>query len=242
MPVRSPPGDAGGHPAYVSAPAVPAVPRALRELRPGPRARGPVLHRTEVSSLEWAGLLRDGLLAPVWGGAARVTACVEDPAVRVAALARLVPERGVVGRATAVWVHAGGPAPVRADVLVQTRARRPDPHPDRRTHEADLTDADVETIAGVRVTTPLRTALDVARWLPAAQSLPLLRALRDVGLDTGRAARTATSLHGGRGVRRARHVLLQVAAERATPADGRAAVDAQARIAGSSAPRDPVIR
>ncbi|TFH69569.1 hypothetical protein [Cellulomonas sp. HD19AZ1] len=223
-------------------PVVPAVPRALRQLRPGPRPGRSVVHRADVSSLEWAGLLRDGLITPVWGGAARVAACTEDPAVRVAALAALVPERGVIGRATAVWVHVGGPSPARADVLVRTRARRPDPHPDRRTHEAELSDADVLTIDGVRVTTVLRTALDVARWLPPAQSLPLLRALRDVGLDTGRAARAAASLHGGRGVRRARHVLAQVADERTTAGGGRAPGGAQARIAGSSAPRDPVIR
>lgn len=218
------------------------APAPLHRLRPRTPPVPPVVHRADVTPLEWAGLHRDGLLAPLWLDAARVTTHPEDPAVRAAALHALVPHRAAVGRRSAAWVHTGGAPPPRVDVLVRTRARRPDPHPDRRTHEADLAQDDVVDLGEVRVTTVLRTALDVARWLPADDAVPVLRALVGVGLDTGRALRLLTERSGGRGVRGARTVLARVDAERGASCGPAEPCRSQARIAGSSAPRDPVIR
>ena len=129
------------------------------------------------------------------------------PAVRAAAFAALVPARGAVGREAAAWVHAGGPPPGRVTVLVRSGARRPDPHPGRTTAEADLTDTDVVDVGGVRVTTVLRTAVDVARWLPTEDALRVLRRLRPVGLDPAAALHRLEAHAGGRGVRRARRTL-----------------------------------
>ncbi|MBO0900396.1 hypothetical protein J1G43_10515 [Cellulomonas sp. zg-ZUI22] len=130
-----------------------------------------------------------------------------DPAVRAAAFAALVPQRGTVGREAAAWVHAGGSPPDRVTVLVRSGARRPDPHPSRTTAEADLTEADVVDLGGVRVTTVLRTAVDVARWLPTEDALRVLRRLPPVGLDPADALRRLEQHAGGRGVRRARRTL-----------------------------------
>ncbi|MBO0922774.1 hypothetical protein J1G42_18300 [Cellulomonas sp. zg-ZUI222] len=132
---------------------------------------------------------------------------VVDPAVRAAAFAALVPQRGTVGREAAAWVHAGGSPPGRVTVLVRSGARRPDPHPSRTTAEADLTEADVVDLGGVRVTTVLRTAVDVARWLPTEDALRVLRRLPPVGLDPADALRRLEQHAGGRGVRRARRTL-----------------------------------
>lgn len=147
---------------------------------------------------------------PSLGDAAAADAAPDvpvHPAVRAAAFAALVPARGAVGREAAAWVHAGGPPPGRVTVLVRSGARRPDPHPGRTTAEADLTDTDVVDVGGVRVTTVLRTAVDVARWLPTEDALRVLRRLRPVGLDPAAALHRLEAHAGGRGVRRARRTL-----------------------------------
>jgi len=138
----------------------------------------------DVGPVGWQVLLRDGVLEPVRGEVAAVRGRPPDPAVRAGALRELVPPRAVVGRAAAVWVHTGGPAPARFDVLVAPRVRRPSPHPLRVPHESPLPPADVLRLGEVRVTTVQRTALDVARWLAPEVAEPLLdRLVTDTGLD-----------------------------------------------------------
>lgn len=154
----------------------------------------------------------DGLLLPLWGTTARTAGTRETPRVRAAALAPLVPARAVLGRVSAVWVHAGGPAPRRADVLVAAGARRPDPHPARRVAEATLTPDDLVTVAPVRLTSPLRTALDVARWEePATARDAVRRLVAACDVDPAAALAALDGLEGQRGVRRARRLLRELA-------------------------------
>ncbi|QCB93665.1 type IV toxin-antitoxin system AbiEi family antitoxin [Cellulomonas shaoxiangyii] len=191
----------------------PAVPRALARLRPRPLTLPAVVHRADVGPLAWAGMVADGLLVPLWGSAARTAGTAETAPARAAAVASLVPARGAVGRLTAVWVHTGGTAPRRVDVLVPSGARRPDPHPDRRIAEAALPTTDLAVLGSVRVTAPLRTVLDVARWEEReAARAAVARLVVHCGVDLDAAAAALDRLDGHRGVRRARELVREVAA------------------------------
>ncbi|WP_309134228.1 hypothetical protein [Cellulomonas sp.] len=195
-------------------PSTPPAPAALVRLRPRPVDLPPVVHRADLGPLAWAGMLADGALVPLRGDVARTTGTAETPAVRAAAVARLVPPRGVVGRTAAVWVHTGGPPPRRVDVLVASGARRPDPHPDRRVAEAVLGPEDVVALGPVRVTTPLRTALDVARWETSASAQEALARLASAGVDLVAALRALHRFEGHRGVRSGRAALVAACAVR----------------------------
>jgi hypothetical protein len=188
------------------------VTTALSWLHPRPVTVPDGVVADDVGVTAWQVLLRDGVLRPVWGAVATPADRSPTPAVRAAALRPLVPPRAVVGRAAAVWVHTGGPLPERFDVLVPPRARRPSPHPLRIPHESSLPAADVAGLGVVRVTTVLRTALDVARWVPRADAVPLLRRLTDhAGLDLTAAQRHLDGASGQRYVERARVTLAEAA-------------------------------
>ncbi len=187
------------------------APAALHRLRPRVGAPGPdVVRRDDVPPWAWTGLHLDGALVHLWRDTSRVTGTPESPTLRACAFAPLVPRRGAVGRLAAAWVHAGGSPPDRVTVLVRSGARRPGPHPDRVSAEADLTDDDLQTVGGVLVTTVARTGVDVARWLPAHTAVPVLRALVTHGLDPDGTLRRLEAHAGGRGLRAARATLRQV--------------------------------
>ncbi|UZN05132.1 hypothetical protein [Cellulomonas sp. S1-8] len=191
-----------------TAPCDPATSTALHRLRPRPAAPTPtVVRRADVAASAWTGLHLDGVLVSLWRDTSRVAWALECAEVRARAFGTLVPRRGAVGRLSAAWVHVGGPPPDRVTVLVRSGARRLDPHPERATAEADLRDDDVRALGGVPVTTVLRTAVDIARWVPAGAALPVLRALLPAGLDPDAALRQLDVHAGGRGVRDARRVL-----------------------------------
>ncbi len=166
----------------------------------------PLVRRRDVSAAEWTGMLLDRARVPIWDGVAVCTRHEVTPELRLAALAELVPQRGVVGRAAAAWVHAGGPRPPKVDVLVPAGVRRTDPHPLRRAAEAPLPDDDVLDLGTGRVTTVQRTALDVARYAPPGDAVRLLVGLLPLGLDPYAALATLRGLTGGRGVLHARAV------------------------------------
>jgi hypothetical protein len=177
-------------------------------------------------------LLRDHVTRRVRGDLAIPADVTTTPELRAAALASLVPERCVVGRQAALWVHTGSHEPPRVAVLVGPRVRRPDPHPGRTTHECELRPADVIRFGGVRVTTVQRTGLDLARWFPVDEALTLLAPLSTHGFDPGAALIALERLAGYAGVRHARTAIGRLV--------GRQVV--QARITGCSADLEPVIR
>lgn len=187
------------------------APPALHRLRPRPAPSvTAVVRRVEVAPWEWTGLHLDGVLVPLWRDVARVATVAEDPALRALAFAELVPARAAVGRLSAAWVHTGGTPPARVTVLVRSAARRPEPHPDRESAEADLLDDDLRVIGGVRVTSVARTAVDVARWVPTPAAVPVLRALLPCGWDPDDTQRRLAAHPRGRGLRTARATLHQV--------------------------------
>jgi hypothetical protein len=204
-------------------------------LRPRPVTVPDGIQADDVGATAWQVLLREGALRPVWGSVATPADRPATPAVRATALRPLVPPRAVVGRAAAVWVHAGGPLPDRFDVLVPPRARRPSPHPLRVPHESPLPVHDVVRLGEVRVTTVVRTALDVARWVPHQEAVPLLRRLiGHAALDLAATLRTLDAAPGQRFTERARVTLADAArGQEVRPPDA---------LAGTPVAFDPVIR
>ncbi|NYI60575.1 hypothetical protein [Cellulomonas soli] len=168
------------------------------------------VHADEVGPAAWFALHRDRVVRTVWGELAIARDATETPEVRAQALACLVPDRGVVARASAAWVHTGRHSPARVDVLVPARARRPDPHPLRVACEADLRPGDTLTLGSVRVTSVQRTGVDVARLLPVAVAREVLGGLLQVGFDPGAALGMLAPMAGQRGVRDARTLLIEL--------------------------------
>jgi len=183
------------------------VPTTLLAYRPAPVAASPLVRRADVGPLTWTGMHLDGLLEPLWGDVAVLTGVTVTAELRLAALAPLVPVRGVVGRATAAWVHAGGAAPAKVDVLVRPHARRTDPHLSRRACEAPLPVHEVLVLGGRRVTTVQRTGLDVARFVAGAEARGLVVRLLACGFDPAAALVELDRMPGERSIRSARALL-----------------------------------
>jgi hypothetical protein len=99
-------------------------------------------------------------------------------AVRARALALVVGDQQVVVGTTAAWLHGVDLPRGSSDPLpVEVRGRaRPYADPPLRYAGHDL-----QTVAGVRCTTPLRTALDLGRRLPPDRALGALDGLLRLG-------------------------------------------------------------
>ncbi|ROR93611.1 hypothetical protein EDD28_3029 [Salana multivorans] len=156
---------------------------------------------SDVSSLRWLALqltpvrtlddgresrelLRVGLVRSAAPGTAASLDLPDGPAERAAGLRRLVPGDGTVVLTTAAWVHLGGRPPLVVDVAV------PEPRLSRRRgirlritrHRPD----GVAVLGGVRVTTRVQTAADLARAAHGAQddgAADALAALLAAGVD-----------------------------------------------------------
>ena len=191
---------------------LPHVSNALLRYRATTVEVDPLVRRCELSAAEWTGMLLDRARLPIWDGVAVLMGHEVTPRLRLAALSDLVPQRGVVGRAAAAWVHAGGPRPTSVDVLVPPGVRRPDPHPLRRAAEGPLPAEDVLDLGTGRVTTVQRTGLDVARFAAPGDAVRLLVGLLPLGFDPHAALAGMSDLRGGRGVQRARTLLAALGA------------------------------
>lgn len=90
---------------------------------------------------------------------------IETPALRLAAVLAGRPDRLIAELGTAAWVWSATPAaPAVVELCVDLRARaRPIAARHASVREVVLADDDVREIGGRRVTTPLRTAIDLAR-------------------------------------------------------------------------------
>ncbi len=93
----------------------------------------------------------------------------------------LVADRGGVlaGYSAAILLGADcAPPGAPAEVLVSMNAR---PHPGLRIHRGRVGGADLAMVDGIRVTSPARTAWDLARRLPVVDAVVALDALARVG-------------------------------------------------------------
>ena len=161
-------------------------------------------HVPDTTALRAAAVLL-ALEAPVAGR--RLPAGVVGPAA---------PSRAVVGFRTAAWVHAGGPVTDDLDLVIAPGSARPR-RPGLRLHEHRLHPRDTEQLGGLRLTTPVRTAADLARGLPGEQALAALEALRTAcGVRVIDVLEQLELLAGGRGVARARDLVHAWAGELAS--------------------------
>ncbi len=110
---------------------------------------------------------------------------LDDTALRAASLAPLLGDRVIAEGRTAAWLWGAverEPEPVEVCVPARERVRPHSPVP-LRVREVVLSPADVVRLAGVAVTTPLRTAMDLVRLPPdfGPTERAAVRALRERG-------------------------------------------------------------
>jgi very-short-patch-repair endonuclease len=129
-------------------------------------------------------MVRDGVVRRVTAGVYVVATLEDTVEIRAQSLALVLGPHQVVCDRTAAWLYGIDAFPFGdLDDLpaIETCARRGH-GPCRRKevdgHTRDLDDRDVTTIEGVQVTTPLRTALDLACILERRDALAALDAFR----------------------------------------------------------------
>lgn len=121
----------------------------------------------------------DGVLVHVIGEAFRPAGTDETPALRAAALQHHIPaaltQRAALGQLSAAWVYGCAPLPQVIALLLDNDGNSASlpPFSGCTVRQVYFERFDVQGIGGVPVTSPLRTALDVARSAPE----PLARAV-----------------------------------------------------------------
>ncbi|MEU2201386.1 hypothetical protein [Isoptericola sp. NPDC019482] len=204
----------------------PASPCRLGDLLAPPGRRpGPLVRPADVGGrAAWDVLVRDGALEVVRGDAAVVAGDPVTPVLRAALLSGSLPAGAVAAGRTAAWVHAGPLAGRRSaahlDVAYAAGGHRPALWGTGLVWQARLLRGDTVDLAGVRVTAPLRTVVDVALHVPGDEDAAVIA--RDLADACGLALDDAAVLLERRarvvGRPRARDVLARAAALRAAPA------------------------
>lgn len=132
--------------------------------------------------------------------------------VRAAALRLVVPDSAVVTDRTAAWHHgvdvlprlaAHEPVPIDVFSREGSRLRRPGVASGIR----ELRDTDVVLVRGIRVTSPLRTALDLGRLLPRYDAIGALDAFVRLGVCEQELAWGVHRFKGYRGVLQLRELV-----------------------------------
>jgi predicted transcriptional regulator of viral defense system len=118
-------------------------------------------------------------------------------------------------QSAAAWFGVDLPAPVTQIHVTasRNRGRRSDAVRGVRLHRADLAAGEVWLVRGCRVTSPLRTALDLARHLSLEHSVAIVDAFLRAGLLTAADFSDAARLAAGPGRRRIQLVALLVDAK-----------------------------
>lgn len=144
----------------------------------------PVLTALDLPPEELQAAVLDGELTKV--GTAY---CAIDTIVatyhRAASIALEVPERAIAERRTAIWVYGIVlEAPRRLQLCVDARTKfRPLSSPRLEFREVVLENTELDSIGGLSITTPMRTALDFARFDGefSDNSCTIVRALASFG-------------------------------------------------------------
>lgn len=151
-------------------------------------------------------LLREGLLVEIWPGTAYARDLDLGPADRARVVSTDVPGGTVVARSSAVWIYTGRFRPDHLDVLAGGARRRSTPR--AVVHSEPVAPTDVVRIGPVDVTTPERTALDVARWEPdEGRAMAWIEALCAVGVAPDALTAVLRRADGRPGIERARRRL-----------------------------------
>ncbi|KQR22062.1 hypothetical protein ASF79_07085 [Agreia sp. Leaf335] len=111
----------------------------------------------------WAAC-RDGELVPLSSSAFVFADVPQTPVVRALAVRPVLARRTIIERHSAAWVHGALTTPPRLHTIAVRYANRSSAS--RRlaiVREVALRPGDTMSIGGIEVTTPLRTAIDLAR-------------------------------------------------------------------------------
>jgi hypothetical protein len=137
------------------------------------------------SHAELQSMAFDGVLQPLFGESFTAPGVSATPRLRARAAGLMVPEnirqKVVAGRMTAAWIFGCGNVPERLSLLVDAKHRVSSLRSTRGCilHEVRLGPLDVVSIGGLLVTSPLRTAVDVALHVEAERAVPALQTLLD---------------------------------------------------------------
>lgn len=164
-----------------------------------------------LSDTDLDGLLRAGdVLQPV-RGAYLDARNADQPAMRAAAAALVLPPGAVAARRLAAWLHgvdARGPGeqhqPLPLEFLATGHVRRRGV----QVWQSDLPAEDVVYLDGVPVTSAARTACDAARYLKPFLGLAVVDALAHAGkVDPADLLAMMERWRGGRNIARARRLI-----------------------------------
>ncbi|MCU1409016.1 MAG: hypothetical protein JWM23_1096 [Microbacteriaceae bacterium] len=112
---------------------------------------------------------------------------------RALSIASVLPGRVIIERMTAAWIYGAAPEPVRYQLCADTTNRVNLPFSARYSlREVVGVAGDTISVAGLQVTVPARTVLDLCRdaSIATADVVPVIRRLFELGLaDAGDAAR-----------------------------------------------------
>ena len=149
------------------------IPRFPELYAPGMPFAGPELQS----------LAADGLLARLHQQGYTLPGVTASPQLRARAAAGAVPapirQRVVAGRMTAAWIYGCAAEPDRLALLVDAKRRVSSLRNTRgcTLHEVRLGPLDVVSLGGLMVSSPLRTALDVALHVEPERAVPALAGL-----------------------------------------------------------------
>jgi hypothetical protein len=130
-----------------------------------PEPLSPILSRHEFSRPELDALRLDGEVFRLDDCAVPIDE-VAGPQLRAAVLAAELPPRLIAERHSAAWVWGAQPSPpsrheVCADITARTR---PPAAAHLEVREVVIQGPDIASLAGARLTTPIRTAIDLCRF------------------------------------------------------------------------------
>ena len=155
------------------------------------------------TAVELQAMAADGVLRHSVGGAYVPARAVDGPELKARALAALLPERirarTVAGRLTAAWIYGCAPAPDTPVMLVGSSHRISRLRSTSRllVHEVSFGPFDVIELAGLQVTAPLRTAVDLAVHGEDRRAVTTLRRMLSqpgLGLTLGLVSRALEAL------------------------------------------------
>lgn len=132
---------------------------------------------------ELQSMASDGILLPVFAKSYAAPGVTVTARLRARAAALTVPTKMrtkvVAGRLTAAWIYGCAPAPGRVSLLVDSKHRISSLRGARgcSLHEVRLGSLDVVSLGGMLVSSPLRTAADVALHVEEEHALPALRSM-----------------------------------------------------------------
>jgi hypothetical protein len=135
------------------------------------------------SSSELQAMAADGLLTRLYQHGYVLPGTAPTPQLRARAASIAVPagirHRVVAGRMTAAWIYGCAPEPDRLALLVDAKRRISSLRSTRgcTLHEVRLGPCDVVSLGGLMVSSPLRTAVDIALHVNSERALPALRLL-----------------------------------------------------------------